>query len=239
MKNNRLPLGLGPIVLGLYGNLPITFNSLSWCLSVPNFNTVPPNKLNWTVILVVIAASTTAASSWAAKIHRGLFLKSSTDINPWSQSFFSLFRANSLSSSIEMLYFGVISGSSERILRNFALFSWLSWSRRNVICDTSNDAFPHSSLSLYGSSSNSSCSFGEFSCAEAADSEKLRVLWKLGRYWDCLFWASLLDRMLCTQRALRRETVARVRLNPLATSALAESMTKLERADALKTFLHR
>ena len=43
--------------------------------------TVPPNRLNWTVILVVMAGSIMAANSWAAKILRGLFQKSRTEMN--------------------------------------------------------------------------------------------------------------------------------------------------------------
>ena len=54
----------------------IPFKSFEWCRSVPNLSTVPPNKLNCTVIFVVIAGSIIAANSWAAKIRCGLFQKS-------------------------------------------------------------------------------------------------------------------------------------------------------------------
>ena len=71
----------------------------------PSANAVPlPNKLNWTVILVAMAESTTAASSWAANIFLGLSLKLRTEIYPASQIFFSLCKATSLSSSRGILY---------------------------------------------------------------------------------------------------------------------------------------
>ena len=82
--------------------LSIPSSSCLWWRSVPSLSTVPPNRLNcgpirdehschvtsrsqsqltWTVILVVMAGSMMAASSWAAKILNGLFQKSSTEIN--------------------------------------------------------------------------------------------------------------------------------------------------------------
>jgi len=63
-----------------------------------------PNKLNWTVILVAIAESTMAASSWAAKIFPGLSSKLRTEMKPASQIFFSRSNATSRSSDREILY---------------------------------------------------------------------------------------------------------------------------------------
>ena len=45
-----------------------------------------------------------AASSWAAKILKGLFQKSKTDMNSLSQILCNLLNANSLSSASEILY---------------------------------------------------------------------------------------------------------------------------------------
>ena len=45
-----------------------------------------------------------AASSWAAKILKGLFQKSKTDMNSLSQILCNLRNANSLSSASEILY---------------------------------------------------------------------------------------------------------------------------------------
>ena len=127
-----------------------TWRSVSWCLWVPSLSTVPPNKLNCTVIFTAIEPSTTAPSSCAANIHNGLWRKSNTEMNPCSQSFFSLLRANSLSSSTEMLYLGFIRGSSDKIFRNFSFFSWLSWSNSFVMLDTSKETAPQPSLSFCG-----------------------------------------------------------------------------------------
>ena len=73
--------------------LSMPFSNLAWCRSVPSFNTVPPNRLNCTVILVDIAGSTMLASSWAANIFKGLFLKSKTEMKPLSQIFCNLSNA--------------------------------------------------------------------------------------------------------------------------------------------------
>ncbi len=74
-----LPDFLSPFPLCLLCFLPAS--NFPWCRSVPNFNTVPPNKLNWTVIFVVIDGSMIPLSSWAANTRRGLFQKSRTDMN--------------------------------------------------------------------------------------------------------------------------------------------------------------
>ena len=183
-----------------------TFKSFSWCLSVPNLKTVPPNRLNWTVILVAMDASTTATNSWAEKIHKGLFLKSNTEIKPWSQSFFNRLSASSLSSSTVMLYFGVIRGSSDKILRNFSFFSWLSWSSKRVIFVTSKEGFPHSSRSFCGS-------------IRASETENERA------FCDC-FKTSPDD---------RNKTFEKARWSLLAVVALAESMVEIEIIRALTT----
>merc|ERR1719347_1046355 len=112
--------------------LSIPSSSTLWCLSVPSFSTVPPNRLNWTVILVVMAGSMMAASSWAAKILRGLSQKSFTEMNLLSQILCSLLRARSLSSSKEMLYLGTITGSEMNFLKSARIWR-LSWSSRAVI----------------------------------------------------------------------------------------------------------
>ena len=183
-----------------------TFKSFSWCLSVPNLKTVPPNRLNWTVILVAMDASTTATNSWAEKIHKGLFLKSNTEIKPWSQSFFNRLSASSLSSSTVMLYFGVIRGSSDKILRNFSFFSWLSWSSKRVIFVTSKEGFPHSSRSFCGS-------------IRASETENERA------FCDC-FKTSPDD---------WNKTFEKARWSLLAVVALAESMVEIEIIRALTT----
>jgi hypothetical protein len=88
-----------------------------------------------------------AASSWAAKILRGLFLKSKTEMKLLSQILWRRFKAKSRSSSYQiknivhnldlftlvnrlavtnlMLYRGIMT-DSEMNSRNFFLISWLS-----------------------------------------------------------------------------------------------------------------
>merc|ERR1719507_1749010 len=73
-----------------------------------------------------------AASSWAAKILRGLFQKSSTEMNLLSQILWRRRRARSRSSSREMLYLGTITGSEMNLLKSARIW-WLSWSSRAVI----------------------------------------------------------------------------------------------------------
>merc|ERR1712078_126337 len=43
-----------------------------WCRAVPSFSTVPPKRLNCTVILVAMLPSAMPATSWAAKMRYGL-----------------------------------------------------------------------------------------------------------------------------------------------------------------------
>ena len=57
-----------------------------------------------TVIFVVMAGSIMAASSCAAKILSGLFAKSMTEMNLWSQIRWRRLRAKSRSSARPMLY---------------------------------------------------------------------------------------------------------------------------------------
>lgn len=117
------------------------------CASVPSFSTVPPNRLNWTVILVVIEGSTVAATSWAAKIRHGFSSKSITERNFSSQTALRRFRASSRSTDKGILYLhqnnrsknswnvnyrGVIR-SLHMNARNFLRISWLSWSNK---CET-------------------------------------------------------------------------------------------------------
>mmetsp|Transcript_20235 Transcript_20235/g.56389 ORF Transcript_20235/g.56389 Transcript_20235/m.56389 type:complete len:258 (-) Transcript_20235:206-979(-) len=74
----------------------------SWWRFVPNFSTVPPNRLNWTVIFVDMEGSQNAATSCAAKTRSGLCRKSTTDAKPARQIRFSRSYASSLSSCSSM-----------------------------------------------------------------------------------------------------------------------------------------
>mmetsp|Transcript_20821 Transcript_20821/g.62237 ORF Transcript_20821/g.62237 Transcript_20821/m.62237 type:complete len:247 (+) Transcript_20821:1132-1872(+) len=56
-----------------------------WCCAVPSFSTVPPNRLNCTVIFVAMLGSQNAAISCAAKIASGLVRNHSTLTKPASQ----------------------------------------------------------------------------------------------------------------------------------------------------------
>lgn len=66
--------------------------------SVPSLSTVPPNRLNWTVILVVILPSKIPPISWVANMRRGSFLKSSLSMDRKYQKY----RVDSYSDAIKL-----------------------------------------------------------------------------------------------------------------------------------------
>ena len=75
------------------------------CLSVPNFKTVPANRLKCTVALVAIAPSAKPQTSCAAKMLSGLERKSSIETRPERQTARRRRKASSRSSGRDMSYF--------------------------------------------------------------------------------------------------------------------------------------
>mmetsp|Transcript_24220 Transcript_24220/g.62944 ORF Transcript_24220/g.62944 Transcript_24220/m.62944 type:complete len:277 (+) Transcript_24220:592-1422(+) len=86
--------------------LSMPASSMSWWRWVPSFSTVPPNRLNCTVILVAMEGSISVAISCAAKILSGLLRKSVTENRRLSHSNLRRASASSRSSRRSTSYCG-------------------------------------------------------------------------------------------------------------------------------------